>query len=60
MLQYSFKDLPMLSLPLKSLYLLEGLRVNVLNLFLLLGLPLVDTLLTSAPGGLGAVRLVTP
>ena len=49
----------MLSLPLKSLYLLECLRVNVLDLFLLLGLPLVDTLLTSAPGGLGAVRLVT-
>ena len=48
----------MLSLPLKSFYLLEGLRVNILDLFLLLGLSLVDTLLTSASGGLGAVRRV--
>lgn len=46
----------MLSLPLESFDLLQSLRVNVLYLLLLLGLPLVDTLLACAPGGLGALR----
>lgn len=48
----------MLSLPLESLDLLQSLRVNVLHLLLLLGLPLVDALMTRAPRGLCALRHV--
>ena len=46
----------MLSFPLESFDLLQSLRVNVLYLLLLLGLPLVDTLLARAPWRLGALR----
>ena len=54
--KYSKLNSPVLFLPLQSLDLLQRIRVNILGLFLLLGLPVVVTVLATTPGASGAVR----